>query len=190
MDLGVLLESPQGSQSSSRVGACTLLSSRAVAAVSRFPSRGSRYLRLSLEAFPRVFSTRLSHETFPNGCPTCHRVVSRPWLESRGSAGKLVSLLWTEHLGDSGNGGTTLEFLSPFLWRAPPLEMRWNAGNSFPTTQGKDPSSRARRQTRGSSGCARDSRASSRVETGMSGNFLSCSKGVKDPLEVPEFRCD
>ena len=24
----------------------------------------------------------------------------------------------------------------------------------------------------------------------MSGNFLSCSKGVKDPLEVPEFRCD
>ena len=31
---------------------------------------------------------------------------------------------------------------------------------------------------------------SSRVETGMSGNFLSCSKGVKDPLEVPEVRCD
>ena len=24
----------------------------------------------------------------------------------------------------------------------------------------------------------------------MSGNFLSCSKAVKDPLEVPEFRCD
>ena len=24
---------------------------------------------------------------------------------------------------------------------------------------------------------------------GMSGNFLSCSKGVKDPLEVPEVRC-
>ena len=54
-----------------------------------------------------------------------------------------------------------------------------NAGNSFPTTEGKDPSSRARRQKRGSSGCARDSRASSRVESGMSGNFLSCSKGVK-----------
>ena len=27
------------------------------------------------------------------------------------------------HLGDAGNGGTTLEFLSPFLWRAPPLEI-------------------------------------------------------------------
>ena len=24
----------------------------------------------------------------------------------------------------------------------------------------------------------------------MSGNFLSCSKGVKDPSEVPEFKCD
>ena len=28
------------------------------------------------------------------------------------------------------------------------------------------------------------------VEMSTSGNFLSCSKGVKDPLEVPEFRCD
>ena len=65
-----------------------------------------------------------------------------------------------------------------------------NAGNSFPTTQGKDPSSRARRRKRGSSGCGWDSRASSRVETGMSGNFLSCSKGVKDQLDVPEVRSD
>ena len=24
----------------------------------------------------------------------------------------------------------------------------------------------------------------------MSGNFLSCKKGVKDPLELPEVRCD
>ena len=65
-----------------------------------------------------------------------------------------------------------------------------NAGNSFPATQGKDPSSRARRRKWGSSGCGRDSRDSSRVETGMSGYYLSCSKGVKDPLEVPEVRCD
>ena len=65
-----------------------------------------------------------------------------------------------------------------------------NAGNSFQTTQGKDASSRAMRQKRGSSGCGRDSRASSPVKTGMSGNFLSCSKGVKDPLEVQEVRCD
>ena len=55
------------------------------------------------------------------------------------------------------------------------------AGNSFPTTQGKDPSSRARRRKQGSSGCGQDSRAPTRVGTGMSGNFLSCIKGGKDP---------
>ena len=54
-------------------GHARALSSRAAAAVWRFPSRGSRDLWLSLEAFP----TRLSHEAFPQGCPTCHRGVSR-----------------------------------------------------------------------------------------------------------------
>ena len=44
------------------------LSSRAVIAVSSFPSRGSRDLWL-----PK----RLFHEAFPQGCPTCHRGVSR-----------------------------------------------------------------------------------------------------------------
>ena len=41
------------------------------------------------------------------------------------------------HLGESGNGGTTLEFLSPFLWRAPPLEMRRERGEFFPHHAGK-----------------------------------------------------
>ena len=41
------------------------LSSRAVAAVSRFPSRGSRDQGLSLESFPRGFPTRLSHRAVP-----------------------------------------------------------------------------------------------------------------------------
>ena len=88
-------------------------------------------------------------------------MVARPWSSSRLSGGERLL-----------------------------LRCDGNAGNSFPTTQRKDPTSRAMRRKRGSSGCGRDSRASSRVETGMSGNFLSCSKGVKDPLEVPEFRCD
>ena len=65
MDLGVLLESPQGSQSSSRGVDARALSSRAVAAVSRFPSHGSRDLWLSLEAFPRGFPTKLSHRAVP-----------------------------------------------------------------------------------------------------------------------------
>ena len=41
------------------------LSSRAVAAVSPFPWRGSRDLWLSLEDFPRGFPTRLSHRAVP-----------------------------------------------------------------------------------------------------------------------------
>ena len=88
-------------------------------------------------------------------------MVARPWSSSRLSCGEGILLRWDG-----------------------------NAGNSFPTTQGKDSSSRPLRRKRGSCACGRDSRASSRVESGMSGNFLSCSKGVKDPLEVPEVRCD
>ena len=79
-------------------------------------------------------------------------MVARPWSSSRLSCGE------------------------PLL-----LRCDGNAGNSFPNRQGKDPYSRARRRKRGSSGCGRDSRASSRVKTGMSMNFLSCSKGVRDP---------
>ena len=41
------------------------------------------------------------------------------------------------HLGDSGNGGTTLEFLSPFLWRAPPLQVRREHGEFCPEHAGK-----------------------------------------------------
>ena len=43
------------------------LSSRAVAAVSRFRSRGSTDLWFSLEVFPRGFPPRLSHEAFTQG---------------------------------------------------------------------------------------------------------------------------
>ena len=46
-------------------GHARALSSRAVAAVPLFPSRGSRDLWLSLEAFPRGFPTRLSHMAVP-----------------------------------------------------------------------------------------------------------------------------
>ena len=41
--------------------------------------------------FPSKFPTRFSHEYFPQGCPTCHRGVSRSSRESRGSTGKTGS---------------------------------------------------------------------------------------------------
>ena len=133
-------------------------------------------------AFPRGFHTGLFHVS-----PWCESILG---LKVEAVLGKQVSLEWTETSGGLWECGTTLEFLSPFLWERLLLRCHGNAGNSFPTTQGKDPSSRARRRKRGSSGCGWDYRASSRVETGMSGNFFSCSKGVKDPSKVPEVRCD
>ena len=180
--MGYFWSLPRGVSPRLEWGHARGLSSRSVAAVSCFPSRGSRDLWLSLEAFPRGFPTGLSH--VPTWCE------SMLGLKVEAVQGKQVSLEWTETSGVLWEWCTTLEFLSPFLWRAPPLEMRRERRAFFPDHAGKYPCSRAMRRKRGSSGCGRDSRASSQVETGMSGNFLICSKGVKDTLEVPEVRCD
>ena len=74
---GYVWSLPRGVSPRLEWGNARALSFRAVAAESRFPSRGSRDLWLSLEAFPRGFQTRLFHEAFPQGCPTCHRGLSR-----------------------------------------------------------------------------------------------------------------
>ena len=66
--LGYFWSLPRGVSSRLEWGHARVLSSRAVGEVSRFPSQGSSDLRLSLEAFP---------QGFPQGCPTCHRGVSR-----------------------------------------------------------------------------------------------------------------
>ena len=90
----------------------------------------------------RGFPSRLSHEAFPRGFPTGLSHVP-PWCESilglkvEAVQGKQVSLESTETSGVSGNGGTTLEFLSPFLWRAPPLEMGRESQEFFPEHTGK-----------------------------------------------------
>ena len=85
----------QGSQSSSRVEHARALSSQAVAAVSCFPSRGSRDQGLSLEAsheaFPRDFPTRLSHVP-----PWCESVLG---LKVEAVVGSQVSQEWTETSG-------------------------------------------------------------------------------------------
>ena len=86
--LGYFWSLPRGVSHCLEWGHARALSSRAVAAVSRFPWRGSRdlwlFLEASHEAFPRGFPTGLSHSDVPRAT-----VVSvDPWLESRGSAGK------------------------------------------------------------------------------------------------------
>ena len=62
--LGYFWSLPRGVSPHLEWGHARALSSRALAALSVFPSCGSRELWLSLEAFPQ-------------GCPTCHRGVSR-----------------------------------------------------------------------------------------------------------------
>ena len=63
--LGYFWRLPRGVSPHVEWGHARAHSSRAVAAVSRFPWRGSRDLWLSLEAFPRGFPTRLSNRAVP-----------------------------------------------------------------------------------------------------------------------------
>ena len=170
MDLWVLLKSPQGSQSSSRVGACTCAFVPSCSSIVTLPFAWIK----GFVAFPRRFPKVMSHVP-----PWCQSILV---LKVESVPGKQASVEWTETSGGSGKGGPHWSSSRLSCGERLLLRCDWMAGNSFPNTQGKDPSSRARRRKRGSSGCGRESRASSRVETGMSGNFLSCSKGVKDPL--------
>ena len=102
--LGYFWSLPRGVSPRLVWGHAVGLSFRAVAAVSRFPSRGSRNLWLSLEIFPRGPPTRLSHEAFPRGFPTglthvspsCESILG---LKVEAVQGKEVSLEWTETSG-------------------------------------------------------------------------------------------
>ena len=88
MDLGLLLESPQGISPRLEWGHARALSSRAGAAVSLFHSPGSRDQGLSLEAFTRGFPTGLSHVP-----PCCESILG---LKVKAVQGKQFSLEWTE----------------------------------------------------------------------------------------------
>ena len=81
-------------------------------------------LRLSLEAFPRGFTPGMFHVP-----PWCESILG---LKVAVIEGKQFPWNGLRHLVDSGNGGTTLEFLSLFLWRAPPLEMLCERREFFP----------------------------------------------------------
>ena len=70
--LGYFWSLPRGVSPHLEWGHAPALSFRPVAAVSRFPSPGSRDLWLSLQAFPRGFPTRLPHRG-----PMCHLCLSQ-----------------------------------------------------------------------------------------------------------------
>ena len=85
--LGYFWSLPRGVSPRLEWGHERALSSRAVAAGSRFPSRGSRDLWLSLVALPRGFPTGLSHVP-----PWCESILG---LKVEVGQGKQVSLEWT-----------------------------------------------------------------------------------------------
>ena len=89
--LGYFWSLPKGVSPRLELGHARALFSRAVAVVSRFPSRGSRDLWLSLEAFPRGFPTGLS-----NVPPWCESILG---LKVEAMQGKHDSLEWTETSG-------------------------------------------------------------------------------------------
>ena len=89
--LGYFWSLPRGVSPRLEWGHARAHSSQAVAAVSRFPSRGSWDLPLSLEAFPRGFPTGLS--LVP---PWCESILG---LKVDALKGKQVSLEWTETSG-------------------------------------------------------------------------------------------
>ena len=88
MDLGYFWSLPRGVSPRLELGHAGAISSRALAAVSRFPSRGSRDLWLSLEACPGGFPTELSHVP-----PWCESILG---LKVQAVQGKQFSLEWTE----------------------------------------------------------------------------------------------
>ena len=99
--------------------------------------------------------------------------------------GKQVPLNGLRHLGDSWNGGTMLEFLLRFLSRSPPLEMGRECPELFLDQAAKGSLiSSFEAETELPWMCAGPSCFLSSGD-GCVGNFLSCRKGVKDPLGVP-----
>ena len=93
--LGYFWSLPRGVSSRLEWGHARAFSSRAVAAVSHFHSRGSRDLWLSLEAFPRGFHMRLS-QGLSHVPPWCESILG---LRVEAVQGKQVSLEWTETSG-------------------------------------------------------------------------------------------
>ena len=89
--LGFFWSLPRGVSPRLEWGHARALSSRVVAAVSLFPSRGSRDLWLSLQAFPRGFPTGVSHVP-----PWCESILG---LKVEAVQGKQVSLEWTDTSG-------------------------------------------------------------------------------------------
>ena len=94
------------------------------------------------------------------------------------------------HLGDSGNGGTTLEFLLPFLWRAPPLEMRRERCEFFHDHAGKRSLLWIYQAETGLLWMWAGLSCFLSSGDGYVGELLELQQGCERTFGVPEVRCD
>ena len=142
-------------------------------------------------AFPRGFPTRLFHEDFLHGCPTCHHGVSPSSArKSRQCRENRVPWNGLRRLGDTGNGGTTLEFLSPFLCRAPALDMRRESREFFADHAGKGSLLSSKELETGLLWMWAGLSCFLSSGDGYVGERLELQQGCEGPFGSPEVRCD
>ena len=104
--------------------------------------------------------------------------------------GKQVSLEWTETSGGLWECGKTLEFLSTFLWRAPPLKMRRVRREFFPDHAGKGSLVSSQEAETGLLWMWAGLSCFLSSGDGYVGDLLELQQGCENRLEVPEVRCD
>ena len=118
-------------------------------------------------------ATGLSH------VPSCFELILGVTVES--VQGSQVYLEWIRASGSFEIVARTLEFLLRVYLRLPSLEVRRECQDSFPDEAGKGILISTRGEKNGALlSLWLDPQCSSRVDTGMSGNSLSCIKSVKN----------
>ena len=122
-------------------------------------------------------ATGLSH------VPSCFELILGVTVES--VQGSQVYLEWIQASGSFEIVARTLEFLLRVYLRLPSLEVRRECQDSFPDEAGKGILISTRGEKNGALlSLWLDPQCSSRVKMGMSGNVLSCIKGVNDPFKA------
>ena len=163
----------------------------------RFPPELQQQCHASLRVDQgiRGFPSRLSHESFPRGFPTGLPHVP-PWCESilglkvEAVQGKQISLEWTETHGGPWEWWHDPGVPLVFRVESAPLEMRRERREFLAENAGKGSLLSSLEAETGLLWMWAGLSCFLSSGDGMSGKFLSCSKGVNDPLEVPEVSCD
>ena len=178
MDLGVVLESPQGSQSSSRVGACTFDFLPSCSSSVTLPFA---WIKGSV-AFPRGFPTGLSHVPL-----WCESILG---LKFEAVQGKQVSLEWTETSGELWEWWHDPGFPLAFPVENASCSDAWERQESFPDDTGRESILSSYEAETGLLWMWAGLSCFLSSGDGYVGELLELQQWCEDPLEVPEVRCN